>query len=138
VFVEAQEAAPILVLTTTAASGICDSHALLASISLYKTGEELYLLWFRSVPQLAYYSVPLEILCSLLQQHEESTIFSHPDLVAFWIYFRALVNQAQGSGLKGQVSDPQDGVPCKKLQDLTTPQEIFNDKATIKSRPAKT
>lgn len=30
-------------------------------------GEELYLFWFRSVKQLAYYSVPLGIFCSLLQ-----------------------------------------------------------------------
>lgn len=40
--------------------------------------------------------------------------FSHPDLVAFWVNFKTLVNQAKGSDFEAQVSDPRDGLPCKK------------------------
>lgn len=54
----------MLFLTTISSTGIRDSHVLLASISPYKKGKELYKLWLRSVKQLA---TTLLLLCSLLQ-----------------------------------------------------------------------
>lgn len=67
------------------------------------------------------------MICSLLKEDKGCLTFSHPDLVAFWVYFKALVNQAQGPCLETQVSDPWDGALCKKPQDLATPQEMFNN-----------
>lgn len=64
VFAQAQESALILFLTTIFSTGICNSHVLLASISLYKKGKELYKLWLRSLKKLA---ATLLLLCNHFQ-----------------------------------------------------------------------